>query len=199
MTTMYIANATAQIQAFSYIVPEHHGVIEQPIGIGQQIRISAHGGNLSPADVECILNHHRVFGMISVDEIPRTKNFAGLCYSLDKPVSFARLTELIQQNRGFLVKRGEQQRQAAAVAINDSMQRQVVESGSRDVLQQVVVEIEERTPAQVVGSRRGNETLARDLAEVAPFRDNKDRPSVGEGLRVSRNVEPPRGIRSRRV
>lgn len=199
MTTMFIANATHQIQDFCYTVPEHHGIISQPIGIGQQIRISAHGGNLSPADVECILDHHRKFGLISVEEIPRTKNFAGLCYSLDKPVSFPRLTELIQQNRGALVRRGEEQRRAAAIAVNDTIQRQVTESGSRDVLQQVVVEIEERTPAQVHGSRRGNETLARDLAEVTPFRDINDRPSVGEGFRITRDAPPPKGGRQRRA
>jgi hypothetical protein len=190
MTQMFVANATQQYHEFAYQVAESERTITQTIPPGGQVRLSANRGELSPADIECILRHHRQYGVVAVEEVGSVRSYSGICYSLGKQVPFAKLQQLIMVNRGILVDRGKEQRQAAAVAVNDAIQRHIAESGRDDVLNQTVVEIEERTPAQIVGSRRDSEGLARELAET---------PAVAEGVRVTREAPPPKGGRRRRA
>jgi hypothetical protein len=195
MTTMYIANATAQQNLFCYQVPENPKVIQQEIPAGGQIRIAANNGNLGPHDVEAILKLHRVYGLISVDEVGSRgeRSFCGLVYSLDRPVSFAKIEAAIMRNREVLVTRGTETRKMAAVAVNKGLQDSINQSGRGDVLRELVLEVEERSHTRVAGDQRNAslDALDRDLADSVPFVDDRGHAQNGQGIRVTADAAPP--------
>lgn len=189
MTAMHVANCTQQFHDFVYQIAESDRVYTQTIPPGGQVRLAARSGDLAPADVERVVKHHERYGFIPVDEVGKRKGFNGLCYSLGRPVPFSVLQRGLLRNRDALIERGKEQRRGAAVAINERLQQQVLESGRGDVLQQLAVEVEERTSAQVIGNRRENENMARELA---------DSPVVAEGIRVDASATAERQPRRRR-
>lgn len=119
---LFIANCTKQVQTFIYRKLETASPIPQQIEIGGQVVIS---GDLSPKDVDYIINQHRKYGLVSVSEIDRTKPFIGLCYSIDKPVAVDKLKIALLHNDDVLVKRGEELRKEAAVATSATLEQNV--------------------------------------------------------------------------
>src|SRR5271166_2893524 len=189
MTKMFIANATLQVQQFQYQVVETDQLFTKEIPPGQQRQLDAKGGDFNTLDVERVVKHHSRYGLIPESEVGKVAKFSGMCYSLDKPVSFARLSLLANTNRGIKYEEGKEIRTAQGIAINANLERQLQESGGSEVLQQFAYEVEEVTPAQVRGLRRETESMARALAEERSF---------AEGVRVTRDAEPPKGARRRR-
>jgi hypothetical protein len=115
---MYIANCTQQVQDFIYRLPETPGPRSQRIDIGSQVQIS---GDLSTPDIDAIVRQHATYGLVSVDEVDRTKPFVGLCYSVDKPVPVAKIKSAIAHNYDVMVERGKELRKEAAVATESSL------------------------------------------------------------------------------
>jgi len=118
---MFIANCTNQVQDFHYRLPENPKVLKQTIPIGGQIQIP---GDLSTPDIEAIVRQHTVYGMVSVQEIDRTKDFIGICYQLDRKVDMERVKRAAIHNLGVLNERGRKLRQEAAVAVNNAIEEQ---------------------------------------------------------------------------
>lgn len=112
---LYIANLTKQNIDFAYRVPEEKGARLQNIKVGSQIKITGPGG-LNTKQVDAIINQNRKYGLIGVEEIDKTKPFAGMCFSVDSPVSIAKIERAISHNTKVLVERGQEMRQQAAVA-----------------------------------------------------------------------------------
>ena len=125
---LYIANCTKQVHDFIYRVPEATGPRMQPIREGAQIQIS---GELLPDVVDSIVNHARTYGMIHIDEIDRAKPFSGLCYSVDKPISAAKIQKLMIHNQDVLEERAEDTLKATALA-NSKVLESGVERLARD-------------------------------------------------------------------
>jgi hypothetical protein len=79
--------------------------------------------NEAPLPVlEAIIDQHRQYGLVPVDEVVRAKAFVGLCYSFDKPVDLERMTYGVDHNQGVLQERGVEQRQAAAMAVDQALE-----------------------------------------------------------------------------
>jgi RecG-like helicase len=133
---MYLANGTQQYIDFQYRLPEFRSYRQQTIPIGGQIVLS---GELSQKDIELIIEHQSVYGMVSSKEFTRYKDvIIPYIYSIDAPISENIIAELIEQNRTVNIDQGVKRRQEAAVQVNN-----VIEQGTTDTLKNLEMTIEE--------------------------------------------------------
>jgi hypothetical protein len=118
---LYIGNGLHQNIDFQYRLTKYKSYKTQVIPIGGQIQIS---GSLAVEEIDRIILDHATYGMVSVTEY---KNYRGFkvpyIYSIDKPIPANTLTELIEQNREVNMELGRKQRQEAAVAVTDMIER----------------------------------------------------------------------------
>ena len=157
---LYVGNATKQNHDFLYRVPETNGVRKLEIPIGGQCQVP---GDLDRQTIDYIVGQHTRYGLVTADEVGRTPHFAGLCYSIDRPLKVDNIAELIDRNTDFLVERGKQIRQESAIQANEA-----VETG--------------------LGDHERPETLRTlELSVVEENHDDRDEtPAVAEGVRVQR-------------
>src|SRR5215475_4911848 len=176
MPELFVGNVSKQVQMFAYRVPERPGIITQTIPIGTQIRVSPNGIliDLSMPEIDAILNQHKQYGMVSVDEIDsKASPFSGLVYSIGKPISADKLQRAMRRKDEEMKKFGQKIRQEAALAVNSQIEEQI-----GGPLRTLEMSFQEEEP-------RGG--YSEDLDHVA------------EGVRVTRdNVAPIEGRRSRR-
>jgi hypothetical protein len=118
---LYIANTTQQSMDLWYRTLEQRALRMQRIEIGSQIAIS---GELSTPDIEYIVQQHRPYGLVCVDEIDRTKPFIGMCYSIDAPIQIDKIQRALEHNEKVLVERGRQIRTEAAVSLHQNLEQQ---------------------------------------------------------------------------
>lgn len=129
MSQLFVANLTRQPHDFQYRVPGEEermrqSVQTQTIPPGQQMRIH----NEAPlAVLEAIIDQHRAYGLVPVEEVVKFKGFVGLCYAFDKPVDVDRMSYAVDHNQGVLQERGVEQREAAAVAVDQILGQQAEE------------------------------------------------------------------------
>jgi hypothetical protein len=116
---LIIANCSQQVVDFIYRLPEANSNRTQRIEIGGQTQIA---GDLNGQDVDAIISQHRKYGLVSVDEIDRTKPFIGLCYAIDKKISVEKVRRALEHNSEVLVQRGKDIRQESAVAVNNALE-----------------------------------------------------------------------------
>jgi len=162
VSKLYVANTTRQAHQFLYQVPEYPAPFMQNIPPGGQIAVSK---DLNPVQLEAVVQHHRMYGMVHADERPN--GYSGLCYSVDKPVKLDRIQNAVVHNDAVLAERGRKQREDAAIAVNSQIETQMREQdmpGNLRVLEMEAVE-------EVSGA---------------------DTPRVAEGVRVSRESPAPR-------
>jgi hypothetical protein len=151
MPKLFVANATPQVHEFTYIVPDDdNGRVTrwqprvQPIRPGGQVQIA---GDLNVKQIESIIEHHSRYGMVAVSEIDRTKRFVGLCYSLDKPVSAARIHQLMNGNMDVLELKGRKMREEAAIAVSNEIEDTMREQRMPGELKAFEINVTEvRTP-----------------------------------------------------
>ena len=170
MPKLYVANATPQVHAFTYVVPDDDDGRQfrwqprvQPIAAGGQIPVA---GNLNIKQIDSIVAHHRRYGMVEISEIDRTKPFAGLCYSVDKPIPAARIHQLMNHNLDILDLRGRKMREEAAIAVNNEIE---------DIMR------EQRMPGEL-------KAFEIDVTEVRTPESNSEE-TVPQRVRVTREVE----------
>ena len=117
---LYIANGTSQKWNFHYRVLERKSFMTQEIPIGEQIVIP----NLSPPDVDYLIQQGAKYGMVDVAEMDRVgKAFKGLCYSIGKPVKSDKIERLFRHNTNVLVEQGREFRKNAAIVENNRLLR----------------------------------------------------------------------------
>lgn len=160
---LYIANATKQRIDFMYRVPEQAGVRNQPIDIGSQILIS--GSELmNTKQVDSIIDQHRPYGLVNVDEVDRTKGFAGMFYSVNDPISGVKIMRAVQHNTAVLQERGKQIRKEAAIVGNQLLENSMSEQ-------------------EIPGNLKATE-----FSVVEENHDDRDEnPALAEGVRVTRS------------
>ena len=157
---MYIANGLHQNIDFQYRLPEVKGYRQQSIPIGGQIRIS---GDLSQKDIDLIIEHHSIYGMVPAKDLHRFKGFlTPYIYSIDDPVTAEQMTELILQNREYNKQAGIKLRREAAVTVTS--------------------EIEEQMPQNINYLKNFEMTI-----EELPSKDRDA--EINEAIRVTRNPE----------
>jgi hypothetical protein len=126
---IYIANGTGQIQHFCYRVPGpswEKRFLEVEIPQGMQILIP--GDFITPEDGEVIVEQIHRYGGVRADEVDKTKPFAGLCYSIDKPVSPPKIEKLFQHNKKVMEKQAEDGLLATALGNNKILKDRIEET-----------------------------------------------------------------------
>jgi hypothetical protein len=171
MPKLYIANATQQLQQFSYWVPEGKRAVLQEIPVGGQLLIG--GRDLPKPAIDAILEHHRTYGLVTVSEALKSGgSFDGMAYSIDRPVSYDRLLDLVEKYRSVLNQRGRKLRQDAAIATNEFINQQMQQ---------------QQIPGRLDALEMSVEEVSRDQRD--------DSPEISDGVRVvaaDREVNPPR-------
>lgn len=141
MSKLYIANCTQQQIKFMYRIPEDPRPYPQffYIRAGAQERLPF---ELSTPAIEAIVAAHAPYGLVRADEVDRTRPFIGMCYAVDKPVVLDKIRRALQHNQQVLNERGQEIRQAAAIAVNNVVEQQTA------TLSELELTIEEEDPDQ---------------------------------------------------
>ncbi len=92
---LYIANCSRQPHTFNYKLPEKTQSFGVTIPSGRQHMIE----NQSDI-IDHIIRQHEPYGFQRCDKVD--KNFSGICYSIDKPVSVGRIEDCAEQLRPSL-------------------------------------------------------------------------------------------------
>lgn len=145
MTTLYIANTTKQHHDFTMRRPEsqHPTVIKIPAGT-QAIVVNDGGRDL----VDSVIAQHRAYGLVSAEEAAKAKRFVGLCYGIDKEVSFKGMKVVFDNNDDFLEKQGVEQVKQVAAAANASIDAHLEQAGIPNDAAHVEVQVvEENEPS----------------------------------------------------
>lgn len=127
---LFLANTTKHIQHLLFRLPGNARIFEQKIAPGSQSPIYQ---DSSRETLEYILKQHtdtpKPF-VIPVDEVGKHPFFVGMIYSFDKPVPSFHIEETFIHNDEELEKEGLENRKAAAVAINETLQEGAKEMGA---------------------------------------------------------------------
>ncbi len=175
MSKLYIGNATQQVQQFTFWMPEASRSMMQEIPIGGQAMIL--GREISIAACDAIIEQHRKYGLVSIDEATSSKRttFHGVAYSIDKPIPYAKLLQMVDKYNSVLNARGKQLQTEAAIATNEFIEEQMFRRqlpGRLDAVEQTVEEVN---------------------------RDNRDEsPEISSGVRVVRAAGDDRRPRASR-
>lgn len=84
--------------------------------------------DLNEQAVDAIVRHQSRYGFINADDVSASrtrKKTEWLCYSLQGPISAAKIETLLRGNVAILDANGEAMRQAAAIASNDAIVKTV--------------------------------------------------------------------------
>ena len=158
---LFIANASKQHHSFIWRLPGMPGVRNQTIPIGGQIQVS---GVETKVEIDCILDQHRQYGLLSVQEIEREHtSFHGLCYSVDAPVSIPKLQLAMERNIQALTAQGKKNREEAAIFVNNEIENGLQESGTEAGLKNLEMSVVEE-------EKRGGD----------------EAPRIAEGVRITR-------------
>lgn len=183
---MFVANLSSQEHDFVYRLPLNPSPIRQTIPPWSQVPLTGSGGSqgdFNTLEIESVIRHHSIYGMIEAREIGNQKKLAPLAYALDKPIPLALIQRAREGNLHILEARGAQIRQEAAVAANYQIEEQLARSDLPLGITGLEMTIQEEEP------RRGSK----------PISDGHT--LLNEGVRVSSDDidprEPPRAVRAR--
>lgn len=118
---IYVANTTKQVQQFHFRVVENPRLMMNEIPIGSQIRL--YKDDASPREIDSLIYQLENYGAVRADSVQQTKQFIGLCYSVDKPVRDVTIMLAVNHNDDVLQERGYEIRKQAAVAVNDALSK----------------------------------------------------------------------------
>lgn len=176
---LYIGNPTRQDHIFAYRILERAGGPRMPtVRKGGQFKIP---GDLTAPEIDAILAQHRAYGLVSVDEAVRAKQYVPLMYSIGKQITSAQLNVVLERNVSVLVVKGKEIRQQAAVAINQQIETTIREDGLPAALQELDVSVVEETGTAEVSDQVAEGTLVTRLADRMP--EKTRRTGIGAGRR----------------
>lgn len=115
---VYVANTTRQVQDFVWRAIGQKAPRKISIDVGTQ---QALPGDWNTEDVAYLEEQHRRYGMVRVDEIDRTRDFVGLCFSIDKPIPVDKIRTALTINEQVLMARGVELRKQAAIAVSNAI------------------------------------------------------------------------------
>lgn len=114
---LYIANTTKQRHIFTFRQLETGRLRQIPIEHGSQMLVL----DGSTEEVEAVIQHHQVYGLVDSTKIDQSQAFVGLCYSINKPVSASVIEKTIRDNDGHLTRGAHNRRQASVAALDNTL------------------------------------------------------------------------------
>jgi hypothetical protein len=163
---LYIANTSKQVQEVNYWVGGNRKHFTTKIQPGRQESVHPSG---TRDDHGHIVDQLQPYGLVSVSEIDRAKEFIGLCYQFDKPIPAERLAPVFSHNDNVLTESSKQNRQEAALAMDERLSKTAQETGVQ--FHGLEVDIEEQEQKGV--DTRVNETLIVENARRGRGRGRK--------------------------
>lgn len=153
MSDLFVANLTKQHHIFIYQVVEGD-VNASPnmvrayqrhenIPAGGQSRLP---GDLTKAQIDVIVEHHRAYGMKSWEEARKIKGFTGLCFRLKDPIPLndqGFIDDVVKSNDKTLNEANDVRREATTAAISERLNK--IGSENRNPLHRTEVEQVEDT------------------------------------------------------
>lgn len=114
---LYIANTTKQRHIFTFRTLETGRLRQIPIDHGAQMIVL----DGSTEELEAVIQHHQIYGLVDSSKIDQSQSFVGLCYSVGKPVSASVIEKTIRDNDGHLTRGAHNLRQASIMALDNSL------------------------------------------------------------------------------
>lgn len=114
---LFIANTTKQRQIFAYRKLETGRLVQIPINHGDQMMVL----DGSTEEVESVIQHHQMYGLIDSTKIDQSQVFVGLCYNINKPVSASVIEKTIRDNDIHLTRGAHNRRQASVAALDSAL------------------------------------------------------------------------------
>lgn len=114
---LYIANTTKQRHIFTFRTLETGRLRQIPIDHGSQMVVL----DGSTDEVEAVIQHHQIYGLVDSTKIDQSQSFVGLCYSINKPVPATVIEKTIRDNDGHLTRGAHNLRQASIMALDNSL------------------------------------------------------------------------------
>ena len=146
MTTLFIANTSKSNHDFSFRRPEAQFPTVIHILAGTQVAAIKDGDSDM---VDSVIDQHRRYGLLSAQEAAKSKRFVGLCYSIDKPVTFKDMKVVFEHNDKALEEQGREQVANVAAAVNENIDQRLEGAGIPSKAAHVAVEVkEENAPGQ---------------------------------------------------
>ena len=139
---LYLANTTKQHRIFTYRILHKRadgsipGAATWPIKPGGQICID---DNFTKAEIDEIISQNVKYGLKSAAEVSRVKNFVGIVYDTEHPVSMDNMLERFEKNDSVLAGEAQQRREVTAAAISTNI------AGSDDGYDVIVTGIDGKT------------------------------------------------------
>jgi len=114
---LYIANTTKQRHIFTFRTLETGRLRQIPIEHGSQMMVL----DGTSDELNAVIEHHQVYGLIDSTKIDQSKAFVGICYSIDKPVSSSVIEKAIRDNDDHLTRGAHNMRQASLAALDRTL------------------------------------------------------------------------------
>lgn len=131
---LFIANCSSQPHLFNYKLPEKNQSFGVTIRAGAQHEIE----NNSDV-IHHIIKQHEPYGFQRCDKVD--KNFSGICYAIDKPVTVGRIEENHEQKVENLDDMSQKILEANAVSLNNAVENVVIQNGEKPKDEGVQVEL----------------------------------------------------------
>jgi hypothetical protein len=181
---LYIGNPRRQDHILAYRMLEQAGGAKMPtIRRGGQFKIP---GDLTQPEIEYIVNQHRKYGLLSVDEVGGSRQEVPLIYSVGRPITAAILNSVMKHNTDVLVAKGKELRQQAAVAANNAIENDLRENNVPLGLNELDMSVVEETGNAEPENPVAEGTVVTRLAERMP--DAGKTKGIAKGRRNSRGA-----------
>lgn len=154
MPKLFIANTTKQIHDFICWLPGVSKLYQTQIKPGSQVMI----GDFTTSDIDNIVKQHAVYGLRASRDVPKDREYVGLCYSVDKPVTMTVLYDGFAKNDEILNERAEVRREEQAAAIAANIKQTMAEHGV-DVPRAEVTLVEETRGGVTPSIAKGYEVV----------------------------------------
>ena len=139
---LFIANTKRQDEIFMYRIPEITRPYSQTIPAGGQAQIYR---DATRDVLEGIVDQHRMYGLVDVADIDRTKPFVNLCYQFDKAITQNQIMYGMEHNSEVLEDKGLEYRKQSAVAISSNLDKAAQEGNAPNASGMKLELIEEKT------------------------------------------------------
>lgn len=120
---LYIANCTHQKHKFNYKLPESFQPFSMDIESGKQIELPEMTSN----EIDYVISQHEGYGLKDVRRI--NKEFSGLCFSIDKPISASKIKDGHYQNNENLEDMSQKIIETTAASALQNMEQKILETG----------------------------------------------------------------------
>lgn len=163
---LYIANTSKQRHIVTYRTLEKGNERQYPIEPGGQRIVLKNG---TSEEVEAIVEHYATYGMVEARTLDQQRDFVGLVYSVDKPVTAENIEKGIRDNGETLTRQSHEQRQASAAAL----EQQLVESGAGFQGNIEISAEQQLNPAEPKENQKIKEVIKTDKTAPAPKASKK--------------------------